>query len=82
MSTRITVIPGDGIGPDIANPTPLMLAAAMMLDYLDLTEQAARLRTAVQRVIGAGRVLTRHLGGSASTGEYARAVIAALESAS
>ncbi|MEZ5557777.1 MAG: isocitrate dehydrogenase [Pseudomonadales bacterium] len=65
----------DIAGKGIANPTALMLAAAMMLDYLDMTDHAARIRHTVRSVIGAGRVLTRDLGGSASTTEYLRALL-------
>jgi isocitrate dehydrogenase (NAD+) len=65
----------DIAGQGIANPTALMLGAALMLDYLNLRDAAERVRGAVRSVIGRGKVLTRDLGGSASTGEYAREVI-------
>lgn len=68
----------DIAGQGIANPTALMLGAAMMLDYLNLIEHAGRVRAAVRAVIGAGEVLTRDLGGTASTSEYAREVVAHL----
>jgi isocitrate dehydrogenase (NAD+) len=68
----------DIAGQGIANPTALMLAAAMMLDYLDRCADAQRVRHAVRYVIGERKVLTRDLGGSASTSEYAQAVIRAL----
>jgi isocitrate dehydrogenase (NAD+) len=72
-----------GSAPDIAgtnsaNPTALMLAAAMMLDYLELVEPATRLRQAVRAAIADGKALTRDLGGSATTTEYTSAVLAAL----
>ena len=66
----------DIAGKGIANPTALILGAALMLDYLGLSPQAERLRRAVRTVIGAGQTLTRDLGGSASTSEYGRALIA------
>jgi len=65
----------DIAGQGIANPTALMLGAAMMLDYLGQPDQAQRLRHSIRKVIGAGRAVTRDLGGSASTDEYARALI-------
>jgi len=71
--------PVHGSAPDIAgqniiNPTATMLSAAMMLDYLDLTDAAAALDAAVRDTIADGRVLTPDLGGSASTDRFARAV--------
>jgi isocitrate dehydrogenase (NAD+) len=68
----------DIAGQGIANPTALMLGAAMMLDYLGLTDQATRIRAAITRVVGHGGTLTRDLGGGASTAEYTRALIAEL----
>jgi isocitrate dehydrogenase (NAD+) len=65
----------DIAGKGIANPTALILGAAMMLDYLDMNEQARRLRTAVRAVIADGRTLTPDLGGHASTTDYTRALI-------
>lgn len=60
----------DIAGKGVANPTALLLAAAMMLDHLGITGPAERIRGAVREVIGAGRALTRDLGGSASTEDY------------
>ncbi|HEX7036266.1 MAG TPA: isocitrate dehydrogenase [Pseudomonadales bacterium] len=65
----------DIAGLGIANPTALMLAAALMLDYLNLSGPARRIRDAVRTVIGEGNVLTRDLGGSASTAEYTAELI-------
>jgi len=68
----------DIAGQGIANPTALLRGAAMMLDYLGQPDQAQRLRRSIRRVIGAGKTITRDLGGSASTDEYAQALIADL----
>ncbi|MFU8817680.1 MAG: isocitrate dehydrogenase [Pseudomonadales bacterium] len=68
----------DIAGKGIANPTALILGAAMMLDYLGLSPHAERVRLAVRRVIGEGKTLTRDLGGSATTSEYAQALIQTL----
>lgn len=65
----------DIAGKNIANPTAIVLAAAMMLDYLDMAEASDRLRKAVRTVIGEGLNVTPDLGGSASTSEYTDAVI-------
>ena len=65
----------DIAGKNIANPTALLLAGAMMLDYLHFSEAAERVRKAVRRVIGDGDILTPDLGGSATTTEYTQALI-------
>lgn len=65
----------DIAGQNIANPTALVLASAMMLDYLDMHEASMKLRAAVRHVIGDGRVTTPDLGGSATTTEYTEALI-------
>jgi isocitrate dehydrogenase (NAD+) len=64
----------DIAGQGIANPSALMLAAAMMLDHIGELDAAQRLRTAIETVIVKDNVRTRDLGGSASTTEFARAV--------
>ncbi|MDX1635632.1 MAG: isocitrate dehydrogenase [Marinobacter sp.] len=65
----------DIAGKGVANPTALMLAAAMMLDHIGMAEAAERLRKAIGRALEDGQVLTPDLGGSASTSDYAEAVI-------
>ena len=65
----------DIVRKNIANPTALLLAAAMMLDYLERHEASERIRRAVRTVIGEGRVTTPDLGGSATTTEYTQALI-------
>jgi isocitrate dehydrogenase (NAD+) len=64
----------DIAGQGIANPTALLLAAAMMLDHVAELEAARRLRHAIETVIVQDQVRTRDIGGSASTAEFARAV--------
>ncbi|MEX2326908.1 MAG: isocitrate/isopropylmalate family dehydrogenase, partial [Pseudomonadales bacterium] len=68
----------DIAGKNIANPTAVMLAAGMMLDYLQMQEAGNRIRQAVRRVIGLGNVITPDLGGTATTTEYTEAVLAEL----
>ncbi|MBO6700924.1 MAG: isocitrate dehydrogenase [Pseudomonadales bacterium] len=65
----------DIAGKNIANPTALLLASAMMLDYLELNDASQRVRAAVRKVIGEGRTTTPDLGGSASTTDYTQALI-------
>ncbi|MFZ5652954.1 MAG: isocitrate dehydrogenase [Pseudomonadota bacterium] len=68
----------DIAGRNIANPTALLLAAAMMLDHLERGEAAQRLRAAIRRVIGTGRELTPDLGGSGTTTGFAAALLSEL----
>jgi len=67
----------DIAGQGIANPVGAILSAAMLLDYLKLEHAARRVRRAVNTVLSRG-ILTRDLGGSASTSEMTRAIIEAL----
>ena len=64
----------DIAGRGIANPTALMLAAAMMLDHVGEQDIGERLRRAIETTIVADKIRTRDLGGNASTAEFARAV--------
>lgn len=63
-------------GQNRANPTAMILSAALMLDYLNEKDAAEAVRKAVARVIEEGKTLTYDLGGSSSTMEYAEAVAA------
>ena len=72
-----------GTMPDIAgkgygNPLALMLGATMMLEQLDLYEQAEQIRSSIAQVIKDGRMLTPDIGGSATTSQLTDAVIACL----
>jgi tartrate dehydrogenase/decarboxylase/D-malate dehydrogenase len=74
--------PVHGSAPDIAgqglaNPIGAVGSAAMMLDHLGLPEQAARLNAAIEATTAAG-ILTRDLGGAASTEDVTKALIDAL----
>ncbi|MBI4985597.1 MAG: isocitrate/isopropylmalate dehydrogenase family protein, partial [Rhodocyclales bacterium] len=65
----------DIAGKGIANPTALLLAAAMMLDHVDRRDLAQRLRTAIDQVLNADKVRTKDLGGSAGTKEFTAALV-------
>ena len=69
----------DIAGRDIANPTALLLAGVLMLEHLGLRETAERIRKAIKSVISEKRTVTRDLGGTATTTEYADAVIERIE---
>jgi len=84
--------PSHGSAPDIAgqgqaNPTAMLLSAAMMLDWLGtrhkvpaMLDGAARLEAAVDHVFAAQKVRPYEFGGSDGTAAITRAVIDALAS--
>jgi isocitrate dehydrogenase (NAD+) len=65
----------DIAGKGIANPIALLLAAAMMLDHCKLTEEATRLRTAIDATLNLDKVRTGDLGGSAGTAAFTQALV-------
>lgn len=69
----------DIAGHGIANPVGSILSAALMLDHFNQNDLADRIRNAVDLVVGGGAVLSRDLGGTASTGDVGRAVVAEIE---
>src|SRR5438874_7437722 len=64
----------DIAGQGIANPTALMLSAVQMLHYIGEREAANRMNTALLAVFANGKSITRDLGGTAKTNEFARAI--------
>ncbi len=72
----------DIAGKGIANPLAMLLASALMLEHVGRQPLAARLRGAVDQALNADGVRTRDLGGSASTMDFARAVIRRLQGGS
>jgi isocitrate dehydrogenase (NAD+) len=65
----------DIAGKGVANPTALLLAAAMMLDHCHLPHMAMRLRTAIDQVLNLDQVRTGDLAGNAGTAEFTRALL-------
>lgn len=73
-----------GSAPDIAgqnkaNPTALLLAACLMLDYLGYEVEADKIRKAIDAVLIENKVRTADLGGDASTTMFSDAIIAHLQ---
>lgn len=64
----------DIAGQGIANPAALMLSAVQMLNHLGERVAAATLHDAILAVFAEGKVITRDLGGTAKTNEFARAI--------
>ena len=69
----------DIAGKGIANPIAAILSVAMLLDHLNATSTAERIRKAVMKVLQAGTPRTPDLGGTAKTIEVGQAVRQALE---
>ena len=68
----------DIAGKGVANPLAVLMACAMMLDHVARPELAARLRAALDHTLLKSGIRTQDLGGSASTQEFAAAVVQAL----
>ena len=71
----------DIAGQGIANPIGQIWTAAMMLDHLQQPAAASALVAAIEAQIAEGTVLTRDLGGSASTADVADAIARRLDAA-
>lgn len=65
----------DIAGKNIANPTAIMLAAALMLDHLGMKDKGEKIRNAIKQVYEDKDRLTGDLGGTASTTDFTDAVL-------
>ena len=65
-------------GQNTANPTAMILSAAMMLRHLGLNDHADRISRATYDVIADGKIRTKDIGGSSSTTEFTDAILAKL----
>jgi isocitrate dehydrogenase (NAD+) len=68
----------DIAGQGIANPSALMLSAALMLEHIGQGDAAVRLRRGVTAALASDDTRTRDLGGRANTAQFTDAVIARL----
>ena len=73
--------PVHGSAPDIAgkaaaNPIAQIWTGAMMLDHLGHEDAGRAVVEAIERVVQDGKVLTRDLGGTASTSDVGKAIAA------
>ena len=69
----------DIAGKDVANPTALLQSAVLMLRHLDEAAAADRVQRALETVYAERKTLTRDVGGTAGTSQFADAVLAAME---
>jgi isocitrate dehydrogenase (NAD+) len=69
----------DIAGKDIANPTAVLQSAILMLRHMGEVEAADKIHKALERTYKDKWRLTRDVGGTAGTSEFADAVIANME---
>lgn len=69
----------DIAGMGIANPTALMQSSVLLLRHIGERKAADQLERGIFDVLGAGKVRTGDLGGTATTQDYTAAVVAAVE---
>ncbi len=72
----------DIAGKNIANPTAVLRSALLMLRHLGEHDAALRIRNAIDEVYRDRSKLTRDVGGTAGTSEFADAIIQAMETQS
>jgi isocitrate dehydrogenase (NAD+) len=65
----------DIVGRNIANPAALLLAGVMMLEHLEMMDEAARVRTALEGAIHERDSLTPDLGGEGTTESFTEALV-------
>ena len=64
----------DIAGQGIANPTAILISGLLMLRHLGEFDAADRAERAMLEVFAEGKFITRDLGGTAKTNEFARAI--------
>jgi isocitrate dehydrogenase (NAD+) len=69
----------DIAGQGIANPTALLQSGILMLRHLGEREAADRVENAMLKVFEEGKVLTKDIGGTAKTAEFADAIISKMK---
>lgn len=65
----------DIAGKNIANPSGLLRSAIMMLNYLGEIEAAKKIEKALFEVLQEGKIITKDLGGNATTTEFSKEII-------
>lgn len=68
----------DIAGKDLANPTALILSACLMLEHLNESEAASRIRQALDQVLSHPDNFTRDLGGHIGTTAFTNLILAAM----
>jgi len=65
----------DIAGQGVANPTAILMSGIMMLRHIGEKDAADLIQKAMLEVFAEGKTLTRDLGGTAKTNEFARAIV-------
>jgi len=65
----------DIAGKNLANPTSVILAALQMLEYLEMSDKADKIRNALIDVIASGDRTTCDLGGTHGTTDFTEALL-------
>src|SRR5215510_11790086 len=60
----------DIAGKNLANPTALLLSSIMMLRHINESDAATRIENALNKTLKEKKIVTRDLGGSATTTEF------------
>jgi len=68
----------DIAGKDVANPTALLQSAILMLRHLEEPVAAGKIQRALETVYTERKALTRDVGGTAGTSQFADAILAAM----
>jgi isocitrate dehydrogenase (NAD+) len=68
----------DIAGKNLANPTALLLSAIMMLRHINEGDAAARIENALNKTLKERKLVTRDLGGTATTTEFTDTLCKAL----
>jgi isocitrate dehydrogenase (NAD+) len=71
----------DIAGKDVANPTALLQSAILMLRHLGEEAAADKVQKALEAIYSERKTLTRDVGGTAGTTQFADAILAAMEKA-
>jgi isocitrate dehydrogenase (NAD+) len=66
-------------GKNVANPLALIMSGVMMLEHLHEDAIARKVQRAYDAVLAEGKTLTRDLGGTANTDQFADAIIAKMK---
>jgi isocitrate dehydrogenase (NAD+) len=69
----------DIAGKGIANPLAIIMSGVMMLNHMHEEALAEKIKAAYNVVLAEGKTLTRDLGGTAGTNEFADAIIAKMK---
>jgi isocitrate dehydrogenase (NAD+) len=69
----------DIAGKGVANPLAVVMSGVMMLNHIHEEQRAERVKAAYNAVLAEGKILTRDLGGTAGTNDFADALIARIK---